>query len=392
MSGQPAQTPVVFLLAGGSAFFDAACVAALLKCGLHPDDFGSYDHVKNRIRAAKRKIQDHKEAKKRGEADSVPAPDAHDKLLDKSEAGHLMQNAIFQGSRGNNCTNQPGSEGYHSELAPSGPQMGTATKEGSTHCAATQHDATLRDGGVKPGTALNAEQLSNHSMKSSEITARGAGKDALADKGPGPKRVRTNELKLRKASAAALDAETAGTVGTPADNTLTDEDAQKAAECIDAFTAAAFEAMRNKVMQDYGPDYATTKERLQQEETAALKAKQQAKDKLADIQKKKAEAKTNQENEEDPAKKKEYERQAREYSNQEREAFTERAQASQDYDLARNANESAHCLHEQVTALQQQKAQGPLPTMVGTVPPGPGQKRPKTDVTSTPPSTGAEEE
>lgn len=372
--GDFSQTPGIYMLAGGSGFFNADCVKALAKCGLHPDDFGSYETVKERIRAAKRKKLEHKEARKRGDSKSASELDAHDRFLARSEAGHLRQNAIFQHKRGDSCRNEPGALGYHSGLAPSVPHPGTATKEGTTHWAVTEHDKSLREGAA-PGTPLSTEQIKNHSLKNSEITARGPASDAVSEKGRGPKVVRTNELKARKESATALDPENAGKVDAPKDKTIAEEDAKKAAECIEAFTDGAFEAMRDKVMQDYGPDYDKTKERLQKAEEDALKAKNDAKKKLD-------EAKAGRQEEPDN----------NEYKRQEREAYTELAQASQDYSEAQHANSSAPCLREQVAELQKMKEKGqPLPKMKGSVPPGPGQKRPVPEAEPTPTEKGIEE-
>src|SRR5689334_22240329 len=110
--GQTGQTPGVFLLAGGTALFSAACVAALAKCGLSPDDFGSYDHVKGKLRDAKRRVMEHKLAKARKDPNPPPEPSAHDRLLAMSEAGHLRQNALFQRERGNSCQNEQPRPGF----------------------------------------------------------------------------------------------------------------------------------------------------------------------------------------------------------------------------------------------------------------------------------------
>jgi len=348
--GTSGQTAGVYVLAGGSGFFSPACVKALAQCGLHPDDFGSYEHVKKRIRAAKKKEANYKAAKKRKDRKLPPKPDAHDKLLIKSQAGHARQNAIFQRKRSNSCKNEPGATGYHHDLAPSMPHIGKAEKAGSTHWAVSDHDDSIRqDGAAKPRkTSLSADQIKEHSAKGSLISARGASPEQVADRGRGPKTIRKNEAKLRQESATKLDPANAAKPGSPESEAAINKAAKKAAECIEKFIEKAFQQMQAQVMQDYGPDYKKTKAGLAQAEADAKARKEDAEKRLKKAKEEKDGAAYGQ-------------------------AKADLAQAGQDYDQAKGANKSARCMRAQALQLA---AQGkPLPPMSGSVPPGSDTRR-----------------
>ncbi|MFK7989804.1 MAG: hypothetical protein AB8I08_27545 [Sandaracinaceae bacterium] len=133
----PAHVPDTLLLAGGAGFFDAACVAALAKCGYDPEDFGTYDDVYKRIREKRavcdlhddfhrdpqgpppgisdsqrerreRALEEHLGPHPRQQpAAAPPVPTAEDRRTADSQSGHLSQNAAHQGVRGDPCSNPP---------------------------------------------------------------------------------------------------------------------------------------------------------------------------------------------------------------------------------------------------------------------------------------------
>lgn len=352
-----AQTPGTFLRGGGSGFFSARCVKALAECGLEPEDFGSYEHVKGRIRAAKRDVLEHKLAKARGE--NPPDPSARTKLLASSDAGHLRQNSLFQRERGNSCQNEqprsghPGAPGYHHDLAPCGPHpSGTGKcKAGTTHWAQAQVEASVREG-KKPGDPVSAQEISQVSKETSKLTAKGLEDKAQGQKLTGwTKTRRDKEAELRAASVKELDKNKAGQAKAPTDPTLAVADAGTAEECIEQFADLGMEAMRQQVMQDYSEEnFAKTKRELEAAETAAAKKKAEAD---AAFKKALEEAKAA------PKGKGRWDEVNR--------AGLARSQANQDHQQAKAANGSANCLRQQV---QQMKAAGTTPgsEMSGSVP------------------------
>lgn len=356
--GDTGQTPVVFLLAGGVVAFSAACKAALANCGLSPDDFGSYDAVKGNIRAAKKRVMEYQLAKRRGE--NPPEPSARDRFLSASEAGHLRQNALFQRARGDSCQNErprqggfSGAWGYHHDLAPSGPHyVGTGKKEGTTHWAVGQLESEVREG-RKAGAAVGHEEIQNRSLEASKLTAHGVPKKDVEGKSHHTKRRRENEAALRKECAAELKKANAQKAQGPGKVAGGKGDGPTAAECIQAYSDLSMDAMRQQVMSEYSEsNYGGTKKALEKKETDAKAAKEAADKKFED--------------ELDAAKKAPKGKGRWDEVNR---AGMERSQARQDYDLAKNANASAHCLREQAKKLEDKlKKDGELPPMSGSVP------------------------
>jgi len=129
----PAQTPVLFLKAGGSAFFSADCQALLIAAKLNPDWFGSYDKVNKQIQDAKTKCANFDRLTPAAQA-RVPAarrPTPEDRFLADSTAGHLIQDGVYRRSR--DGANNPGRnnpcarlvDGYVHGNAPAVPTQGT---------------------------------------------------------------------------------------------------------------------------------------------------------------------------------------------------------------------------------------------------------------------------
>lgn len=358
--GNTGQTPGLFLRGGGTGFFSAACVAALAKCGLSPDDFGSYDHVKGKLRAAKRRVMEHKLAKARKDPKPPPEPTARDRLLAMSEAGHLRQNALFQRARGDGCQNeQPrpgfgGAQGYHHDMAPSGPHpSGTgSSKVGTTHWAQGEHEATVRQG-RSPGDPVSGQEIRDRSLETSRLTAHGASQQQLQGQNGWAKRRREQEAEVRKASAAELAKSKGGKPKGPGKVAGGVADGETAEECIQAFTDLGMEAMRQQVMSDYSEEnFGKTKKRLAAAEARALKKKQKAEKDFDDALERARNSPPG------PGKWDEVQR-----------AGMARTHARQDYAQAQAANASAECLRDQVRELQQaQQQNGALPEMSGSVP------------------------
>jgi len=129
----PAQTPVLFLKAGGSAFFSADCQALLIAAKLNPDWFGSYDKVNKKIQDAKTKCANFDRLTPAGQA-RVPAsrrPTPEDRFLADSTAGHLVQDGVYRNARdpanlsgrNNPCARLV--DGYVHGNAPAVPTQGT---------------------------------------------------------------------------------------------------------------------------------------------------------------------------------------------------------------------------------------------------------------------------
>ncbi len=128
--------PINLLKAGGGGFFDAACVAALAKCGYSPDEFGSYDQVRSRIEDAQRQVS-------QLQAAGQPVPPELQRLAN-SQSGHIGMNTCRQRQRGNPCSNVV--DGYYANQAACMPHEGSAfdrdgnTRQDTEHGRYTQHE------------------------------------------------------------------------------------------------------------------------------------------------------------------------------------------------------------------------------------------------------------
>ena len=354
--GETGQTPGSYLRGGGAGFFSADCVAALAECGLSPDDFGTYDQVKDKLRAAKRRVMEHKLARARGQPNAVPAPSAHDRLLAQSEAGHLRQNALFQRERGNSCQNEqprpgyPGAQGYHHDLAPCGPHpSGTGSnKTGTTHWAQGEHEAGVRQG-RNPGDPVGGPEIRQRSQETSRLTAHGPTDQQLQGQNGWAKRRRNQEADARQASADELKRANAGKVQGAGNVPGGVADGKTAEDCIQAYTDLGMQAMRQQVMNDYSEEnYGATKARLAQAEADAGRAKTAAEQNFQDALARARAAPPG------PGRWDDVQR-----------AGMARTQARQDFAQAQAANASAHCLRDQVRQMQQN---GVPADMSGSVP------------------------
>jgi hypothetical protein len=358
--GKPAQTPMVFLRAGGGIGFSPDCVKALAACGLSPDDFGTYDEVKARISAAKSKVWDYDQAKK-NKTKLPPKPTAHDRYLANSEGGHLRQNALFQRRRGNFCQNEdgklnsnyPGAAGYHADWAPCGPHFVGAGrgKRGSTHWLVGRREAEMRDLG-KPGTKVKPEEIQKLGLDVAGLTAGKVNKKQVEGLEETAKRRREEEKEAREKRAKALQKTQAGAPGGPGSPKSSTQAVNKAAKCIDAFAEAGMDAMRSKVVSEFGTDeaYKKSKAKLQKAQDDARARMDQAKKAREDAEKQYKKGKIS--------------------FLEMRRARREHGRAAAAYGDAKTKNESAKCLHEQAKKLKafQEKNGGALPSMSGSVP------------------------
>jgi hypothetical protein len=340
------------VLAGGAGVFSAACVKALAEAGLEPDDFGSYSHSRDKIRAAKRRVMEAKIAKKNGQPAEVSA---HDQLLAQSETGHLQQNALFQRglTRGDACQNErpgPGGAGapcYDFAGAPCGPHpSGTTPKKvGTTHWAVGGNEASVREGRA-PGDPVPASDCQAVSKETARITAKGADRQSVEGLAHHDQRRRDKEAGARAASAGEVQAKQAKAVDADSAAGKGVVEGETAEECIDNFVKIGTEQMRRQVMQDYSEEnLPATKAKL----AAAQKA---AEDRVEEQEKRRAKAIVDKDWDEV------------------QRASQEGAWARQDAKEAAAASASADCMARQVPVLQAQMAAngGAMPPMSGSVP------------------------
>lgn len=348
-----AQTPGPWLLAGGEGIFSAECVKALAKAGFEPGDFGSYDHVKQRIREAKRRVRDCKPGAEPGEPGG---PSAHDALLAQSTNGHLQQNALFQRRRGNACQNEPpgknddpaGALCYDLQEAPCAPlpRGSERANRGTSHWASGAGESAVADR-IGVGNPVTSRQINNQAKNTIRLAAQGPTRSDVKGLDADARRRRSEEKEARAASAGELTAQKGGKVDADQEATKAAVDEDSAEKCIESWMKLANEAMRRKVMQDYGSEKAykaTVKD---------LKAKKKdAQDRLdkayGDI------AKARKNGDEAGVK----------------AAAQEMNWARQDRAEAEKALESAPCLKDQVGKLQAQMGRngGAMLGMTGTIP------------------------
>ena len=260
----PGQTPCVFLKGGAGGFFSKACKAALAKFGYTPEQFGSYDYVKKQIDAAK--------AEGGAEAGAVKG------FVAGSQSGHMAQNAIFQGERGDPCSNKGlGAYGYAMGNAPCMPHHGGSTVKGTTHQKITVEEmANAKAEGGPPGTPLNQKQIENLADKTLDTAIDGPnqefqGKDPkdlekIAADAKKLKNTEANEEAKRRgqqAGSGAAQARAGEEASTGADGAKggkaakgkkkgpTAADRKKAKECAKAFWKKGMDEMRNNHIENH---------------------------------------------------------------------------------------------------------------------------------------------
>ncbi len=302
MPGTPApHTPVNFLKGGAAGMFSAACIKAIQKAGLQPEDFGSYDYVGKRLHEKRQKCNladDYKngvpknipkaeqkarrkrlaEWKKDNPGKAPPQPTEHDRRLAESQAGHLTMNSTYQRERGNPCTSMV--DGYEDNLAPCMPHHGSTATAGSEHHWVYHNEYNQpRNHGLSPeGSDLNncrdpkagqkppvpphkypadkldqdeSDRIKNNPKLNGEGTSAKKGKGQPASgagkKGKGAKKAAPK--KAGKAGGAG-----SGKAGKGANKPAWQKEitGNSAAECIDNFRKAAIAAMKQKCVDEIG--------------------------------------------------------------------------------------------------------------------------------------------
>jgi hypothetical protein len=285
------------VLAGGIEQFRDDCVTALAKVGYEQSDFGDYDQVRAKIKAAKGRREAYEDQQRAAGAAIDPnGPDARTAMLARSQAGHLGQDAMFHApnSRGNGCGNYrppppagPEARGYNTYMAPCMPMQaygGTATRPrgtiGSPHWAVSQNEAGQR---ATPGL-LSPKDMRNQCVENAGIVTGSNSTrydDHMADGfDPTQKasaKARQGEAERRRDLAASTQQAAASELpasGGAAAADDADGEAQKklAAECIDAYREKKLEEMRRKAIEKYGTNYDQTKAAAEAEQTAAQNA------------------------------------------------------------------------------------------------------------------------
>ena len=269
--------PINLLKAGGSGFFDAACVAALAKCGYSPDDFGTYDQVRSRIKNAQEQVSAMQKA-------GQPVPPELQRLAD-CQSGHIGMNTCRQRQRGNPCSNVV--DGYYANQAACMPHQGGAFGDDGRPRLDTEHGrytaaemsapgergltggpsrprdpvtGRIEPGGSQPGGAgetptgrerypqgdMNADERARvrdllqrraeEQQRATQASAQGAGQAGAA---PGPAAGTGPASGAQGANVAASDA--------AADMSKT---VDEAADCVMKFKEAMEEAMRRKCVAD----------------------------------------------------------------------------------------------------------------------------------------------
>jgi hypothetical protein len=92
--------PVSYLNAGGSNFFSKNCQELLIKAGLNPDDFGSYEYVRDRNAQARTRCEEWDNATpQQRRARGLTEPTPEDRRLADSTASHLIQDGSHRNDR-----------------------------------------------------------------------------------------------------------------------------------------------------------------------------------------------------------------------------------------------------------------------------------------------------
>jgi hypothetical protein len=283
-----------------------ACKKALAACGINPENFGSYD---DRLKAqgGERKNYREKRDKEAGQSGGRPhegsCPKSGDGktcrcheseagaadlgpekyALANSQSGHIAQNAFFQGTRGDPCSNMPpqgaggGAYGYDDNRAMCMDHLGRANQPGTIHYEITQREAQyaeyLKSQGVQTvtqdqmadgvkgtaaiaaggaqsrhaGDAENAKFDSNLGKMTAERQETAKATDAAKD-------AQTKELQKRSAQSGAAGqsgSAAGGTPNSPSGNGPTSKDKKDAIECIENAWKQSLNDMRARAVDEH---------------------------------------------------------------------------------------------------------------------------------------------
>lgn len=269
----PAQTPTMFLKAGGAnPLMLPACKKALAACGYTPEDFGSYKEVGARCGAAR---------KETGEAKPTPGgkppndpehdPTAHEAWLATCESGHIAENTRHQAKRGDNDTSF--CPLYEWQNAPCMPHSGKAGWRDTQHGAVTATDVE---------TSNEAGQGERLGVQGERAATRRAIEAAL-DWGMNDQPAAEQSRKKRFAAIAALNAGDPKLAASKVKTSPKDQEKAKkkfeakrktAADCVEGF----FEYQWRKMAKN-------TKDKKKAEKKAADAEKARAEEALAEAEK-----------------------------------------------------------------------------------------------------------
>lgn len=339
------QTPGPWVLAGGAGIFSADCVKALARAGFKPEDFGSYKHVKGKLREARCRVRGIPEP---GKTTPPGPPSKHDELMAQSTNGHLQQNALFQktGGRGNSCKNEPGAECYDMQLAPCAPLPGGSERAnvGTSYWAGGEGERDFAQNKT-PGAPVSSSQIRASAKNTIRLVAKGPTQKDVQGRGKDARRRRSDERAARAASVGELRPKNAGKgKGGDGKEALVDE--TTAEKCIEAWMEKATEAMRRQVMDEYSKDnYQNKLNQLKKDKTDAEGRLKQSYTDIENARKKGD-------------------------KNAERAAVTQMQWARQDVKEADLALKSAPCLKAQAASLKAKMAAngGVMPPLTGAVP------------------------
>ncbi len=234
--------------------FSAECVKLLAKAGYSGDSFGSYSYVKGLIKDAKAAVAKYAETVAAGKPNPSLKPSAFETYLAGCQAGHLVQNAVFQTERGNPCSNVPGMPGFDESQCPCMPQAGAATAPGGEHNLATLHEQASARAAGPPGSTYPAAQIENDCANRAGQVADN--QQLAAANGRSPLGVGGAE-----GAAPGGGASSGGDAGGAAGPSASKPNAppklynapltgQTAGECIDSFRKAGMQAMQDRCASD----------------------------------------------------------------------------------------------------------------------------------------------
>lgn len=218
--GKSGQTPGSWLKGGAGGLWSAACKAALIACGINPENFGDYD---NRLNAQAKARADYreqrcKEAKQKGKKKrphepncpmssdgSLPTKECKcieseaalkelggsQWMLANSQSGHISQNAFYQEHRKDPCSNikptqgNAGTYGYQDNKAFCMDHQGRANNPGTMHYEVTNRESACAVHMSNQGTTgVSQAQIEKGVEGSAQIASEGA---QSRQKGNGPK-------------------------------------------------------------------------------------------------------------------------------------------------------------------------------------------------------------
>lgn len=304
--GKPGQTPGTWLKGGAGGLWSAACRAALIACGINPDNFGDYDARAKAQAAERKKYRDQRvaEARKRGKGRRPHEPNcpmgsdpkalcqcveseaalremgAERWMLANSQSGHISQNAFYQGRREDPCSNIPptrgnaGTYGYQDNRAFCMDHQGRANNPGTMHYEITNRESAYAEDVANSGAkAVSQGQIEQGVMGTAQIATEGA---QSRQRGNGPKWDKQGALtrerraegqlsdkaknqqagELQKKENKAKDAKKSGKgrgkkPNAPSAKGPTQKQAKKAVECIRDAWRQSLHELRDNVVNEH---------------------------------------------------------------------------------------------------------------------------------------------